>query len=99
MRAHYANHETKVKRIFIFDSEKISLHYRRMTLKKYLHARKFQGFTLAHEAVRFGISQSYLCEIKNGNKTPAMKVALRIRQLSGNKVSLESMAALSDTEP
>ncbi|WP_022697894.1 helix-turn-helix domain-containing protein [Euryhalocaulis caribicus] len=56
--------------------------------------RKSKGNSFVGLAGEVGVSVSYISDIANGRKTPALPIAMKITQITG--VPLESLIAVKD---
>lgn len=62
----------------------MAYRWRMATLHQYMTARKL---TQRELAARLGLSVSYVNELLKGNKTPGLRVALRIQEETGVPVA------------
>jgi transcriptional regulator with XRE-family HTH domain len=70
-----------------------------MTLHDYLKAEKAAcGLTLEAFAARCGLDVSHLHNIKTKRRVPSMAMAVRIRDATGGKVTLDDLAPPSESQ-
>jgi transcriptional regulator with XRE-family HTH domain len=60
-----------------------------MTLKEW---RETIGLTQREAAERIGVHPMYVSQIERGRRRPGMKVATRIRDVTGGQVTLDTLA-------